>query len=256
MTELEHALLDLGRTLELPATPDIAASVSRRLAAAETVRPRRLGRRRLVLVFAALVIAVGAAFAVPPARTAILEWLGLRGATVERVFALPDVPAERGFDVDQLGERMSLAEASERAGFAVAVPSVLGVPDLVYLDESAPGGRVSLVYLPNTKTPTVTGVGLLLTEFSGELSPELLGKVVAGGTDVEQVALGGAPGLWISGEPHVVFYRDPQHEVREDTARLAGNVLLVERGDLLVRIEAEISKEEALEIAASLKPRS
>ena len=128
MTELEHALLDLGRTLELPATPDIAASVSRRLAAAETVRPRRLGRRRLVLVFAALVIAVGAAFAVPPARTAILEWLGLRGATVERVFALPDVPAERGFDVDQLGERMSLAEASERAGFAVAVPSVLGYP--------------------------------------------------------------------------------------------------------------------------------
>ena len=69
MTELEHALLDLGRTLELPATPDIAASVSRRLAAAETVRPRRLGRRRLVLVFAALVIAVGRAFAVPPASS-------------------------------------------------------------------------------------------------------------------------------------------------------------------------------------------
>jgi hypothetical protein len=97
-------------------------------------------------------------------------------------------------------------------------------------------------------------VGLLLTEFSGELSPELIGKLVDAGTGVEEITLDGAPGLWISGEPHVVFYRDSSGEVREGTARLAGNTLLVERGDLLVRIEAEISKEQALAIAASLAP--
>jgi hypothetical protein len=267
MTELEHSLLDLGRALELPPTPDLATAVQRRLAAGGAVRRRSFARRRLVLVFVALAIAIGAAFAVPPARTAILEWLGLRGATIERVaelpevpaesvfeervFSLPDVPAQPGFDVAQLGERVSLAEARERAGFEVVVPSLLGEPDLVYVDRSTPGGRVSLVYLPNTKDPTAAGVGLLLTEFSGELSPDLIGKLVQQ-TDVEQVALGGAPGYWLSGEPHVFFYRDAEGQVREETMRLAGNTLLAERGDLLIRIEAEISKEEALAIARSL----
>jgi hypothetical protein len=270
MTDLEQALLDLGRALELPPTPDLVTVVSRRVAAPRPARTRWLGRRRLVLVLAALVVALGAAFAVPPARTAILEFLGLRGATIERVTELPEIPAEPGseppgvllpdvpgppgFDVAQLGERASLSEARDSAGFELVVPRALGEPDLVYVDRSTPGGRVSLVYLPNTKTPTVTGVGLLLTQFSGELSPDLVGKLVHGGTGVEQVAIGGAPGYWLSGEPHVVFYRDAEGKVREDTMRLAGNTLLVERGDLLIRIEAEISKEDALEIARSLGP--
>jgi hypothetical protein len=271
VTELEQALLDLGRRLELPPTPDLAAAVTRRLAAPKPTGRPWFARRRLVLVLAALVVALGAAFAVPPARTAILEFLGLRGATIERVAELPDIPAEPGseppgillpdvpapgFDVAQLGERVSLADAQERAGFEVVVPAALGEPDLVYIEESVPGGSVSLVYLPNTKKPTVTGVGLLLTQFSGELSPDLVGKLVHGGADVEQVAIGGAPGYWLSGEPHVFFYRDAEGEIRDDTMRLAGNTLLVERGELLIRIEAQISKEQALAIARSLRPLS
>jgi hypothetical protein len=273
MSELEQALVELGRELELPPTPDLAAAVRQRLEARPALR-RPFVRRRVVLVFAALAIAIGAAFAVPPARTAILEFLGLRGATIERVEELPDAPAEPapqepageappillpdvagllpGFDVDQLGERATLAEARARAGFELVVPGALGEPDLVYFDSSVPAGRISFVYLPNTKTPAVTGVGLLLTQFSGELSPDLIGKLVQA-TDVEQVAIGGAPGYWLSGEPHVFFYRDTEGEVRDETMRLAGNTLLVERGDLLIRIEAEIGKEEALEIARSLR---
>ncbi len=40
----------------------------------------------------------------------------------------------------------------------------------------------------------------------------------------------------------------------EEGVRLAGNTLLVERDDVLVRIEGEISRERALEIAESLEP--
>ena len=44
-----------------------------------------------MLAFAVLAVAVGAAMAVPQARTAILEFFRLRGATVERVETLPRV---------------------------------------------------------------------------------------------------------------------------------------------------------------------
>ena len=38
----------------------------------------------------------------------------------------------------------------------------------------------------------------------------------------------------------------------EDRGRLAGNTLLVDRGDMLVRIEGQVSLERAVEIARSL----
>ena len=43
--------------------------------------------------------------------------------------------------------------------------------------------------------------------------------------------------------------------VFDDPGRLAGNTLLVERNDVLVRIEGEISRERAVEIAESLELR-
>jgi hypothetical protein len=114
---------------------------------------------------------------------------------------------------------------------------------------------VSLVYRHNTKVPTTTeeGIGLLLTEFRGDLAPQLIEKMVGAGTTVEELTVDGAPGVWISGEPHVFLYRDERGDVREETLRLAGNTLLFERGNLLVRIESSLSREEALEVAASLR---
>jgi hypothetical protein len=250
MTELERALVELGRHLDVPPAPDLAGAVRSRL---EPRPARRLvTRRRLVLAFALLVAAVGAAFAVPQARTAILEWLGLRGATVERVVVLPEVPVS--FDLD-LGERVTFEEASSRVAFRVLSPELLGAPDAVYVDESVPGGRVSFVYLHNTEVPIKTeeGIGLLLTEFRGDLTPALLGKLVASGTGVEKVTVLGEPGLWISGAVHVFFYRDPEGQVREETLRLAGDTLLWQRGRLLLRLESAVSKKQALEIARSTR---
>jgi hypothetical protein len=205
-----------------------------------------------VIAFAILVVAVGAAFAVPQARTAILEFLGLEGATVERVVLLPEAAPEGDLD---LGQRVGLEEARGQASFPILVPELLGPPDAVYVNETTPGGRVTLVYLHNTKIPTTTeaGVGLLVTEFRGDLDPVLIGKLVGPGTSAEQLAVGGEPGLWIHGEPHVFLYRDADGEVREETRRLAGNALVWNRGDLLLRLEGDVSREQALEIARSLE---
>ena len=247
MADLERELRELGRLLELPPTPDIVPSVRARLAAAPG-RRARLGRRTLVLAFAALAVAVGAAMAVPEARTAILEWLGLRGVTIERVETAPTAP-EQLEDVDRLalGERVSLAEARERVGHELVVlrDAKLGRPDSVHVDAE---GRVSLVYRDEAEA-----VEALLTQFRAEVQDEYVHKAVGPGTTVERVTVARTRGWWIQGEPHeVVLLRD--EEPVFETLRLATNTLLWERRGVTLRLEADLEREEALRIAASARP--
>jgi hypothetical protein len=257
LTELEHALVRLGSELDFPETPDVASAVRRRLD-----RPQRRSRlrlpetRTLAVAFAVLLAVAGAVLAVPPARSAILDFLGLRGATIERVETLPELPAGAG-RLD-LGRPVSLEEAQESAEFDVLVPGLLGEPANVFYSASVPGGRISLIYRPGDDVPAsrYTGVGLLVTEFRGDLTPDLVGKLVDGGARVEPVTVGGQPGFWIEGGPHFFFYRDPRGDIAEDTMRLAGNTLLFERGTTLVRLEGsrELPRDRALAIAESFAP--
>ena len=255
MTQLESALVQLGGELVWPATPDVAPAVRRRLAEHPTRGLRLPARRTLGLIFAVLAVAVGAAMAVPPARTAVLDFLGLRGATVERVETLPRARASAARALE-LGRATSLAEAAKEASFEILAPQDLGDPDGVFYDNSVPGGRVSLVYAPQEGLPRsrFTGVGLLVTEFRGDLSPELVGKVLEGSTTAERVTVDGDPGLWMGG-PHVFFYRDSRGLIAEETTRLAGNTLLLQRGNVLVRFEGSsgLTQERALELAGSLE---
>src|SRR5215211_7947345 len=99
MTELEQALVALGRELEFPPTPDVVGAVRERL------EPRRAWRRPLVFALAALVVAFGIAMAVPPARSAILEFFHIGAVSVERVETLP--PAQERPLVTGLGPAVS-----------------------------------------------------------------------------------------------------------------------------------------------------
>ena len=83
MTALEQRLLELGRELAVPA----GAGPRPRARAA-----RRAGRSRgggVALAVAVVAVAIAAAFAVPQARTSILRFFHLGGATVERVEHAP-----------------------------------------------------------------------------------------------------------------------------------------------------------------------
>jgi hypothetical protein len=70
---------------------------------------------------------------------------------------------------------------------------------------------------------------------------------------LERLTFDGGPAFWITGQAHRVFYRDKQGTIREETIRLAGNVLLWQRGALTLRLEGALDREEALRIAASLR---
>ena len=213
----------------------VASAVRRRLG-----EPRRTWwQRPLVVALAVLVVAVGAVLAVPPARSAILDWLGIGGAHITRVEKLPPAPAFGNLD---LGRRVSLSEARRRAPWLL-VPTAKGVgdPDQVGYSTAIPGGKVTLLW------GTPRAVHLLLTEFRGQAYIE---KLIEPGTKVELLTVDGSRGAWVEGS-HVLVYRDQNGLTRDDTSRLAGKTLLWQRGDVTLRLEGDFSRAEALRIARS-----
>jgi hypothetical protein len=242
MPELERALRSVGRNVDYPATPELSGSVRRRLQEGE--RPRRpFQRRALVVALALIAVAVGAAMAVPQARSTILDWFGIGNVTIQYVEDLP--PSELATGDLGLGERTSLEEARRRAPFRVLVPRVNGLddPPKVYWREDSL--QVGFLY-GSEKKPK-----LLITQAAGMGAVQ---KLAGMGTDVALVNIEpGTAGIWLSGEKHDLFYPSAGPEHGEEPFRLVGNALVFETtGGVTIRIEAEISKEEAIRIARSL----
>jgi hypothetical protein len=273
LPDLERALADLAASLEFPATPDLAAAVGARLDEAPApgspparARARRgwsagrPGWRRLAVAgLAAVLLAAAVLVASPGTRQAVARRLGLRGVGVELGGPPPPTvttrPGER-LDLG-LGQRVTLEEARRRVGFPVLVPSAAGFrqPAAVYVNEALPtGGRVDLVYRarPGLPASPFTDVGLLVTEFRGQPTPDFIKKTAILG-QVEEVTVGGEPGYWFSGEPHFFTYQDTRGDLQTEQTRLAGNTLIWQRGDLTLRLEGQVSKQEALAIAESMR---
>ena len=230
MADLHAELTALA--VEWPETPDLVDGVLARLE--EPVRPRR---RRVVGWRAALaygLAALVAAFALtmaasPDARSAVLEWLGLKSVKVER---REPRPTDSGL---RLGSPVTLAEARARHPF-LSLPAALGEPDAVHVGRMS----VSLVY-PGP---------ILVQEFPARVEP-FIQKTIGMGARLERLRVDGAPAYWITGA-HGFAYESDTGGGFEDQ-RLAGNTLLVERPDgLLIRVEGELDRDRAVAIASSV----
>jgi hypothetical protein len=236
MNELERRLADLGAQIGFPAEPNVAAAVVARL----EERPRRpFPWRRVAFALAVVVVAIGAAFAVPQARTTILRWFHLRGVTVERVETLP--PAVERSQAGGLGRPYSRSVAEGVVGFRLALPPF-------------EHGRPRRVYVRDAQLASVIvrahGRSVLLSEFrSGD--PEFLRKSVGSETRVEPVRVDGSPGLWIEGATHALIY--PGGSAGPETILIHGNVLLWVHGRLTLRLEAQLDKGEALRLARAIR---
>jgi hypothetical protein len=235
----------LARELEWPAQPELAERVRAQIdagrpAPSRAARRRRRVPRRLAIALAALAVLMAALMAaVPSARDAVLDLVGLDGATVEVRPSLPGREVGRELD---LGPPTTLARARRAADFDVLVPGALGRPRSVHLSRSAPGGEVTLVYGARERP-------LLVSQFRGDLAPEYVGKIAGQATRVQRLR----GGVYLAGAPHFFFYRTPDGAIREDSLRLARDVLLLERGELLVRVEGAGTLERARAITASLR---
>jgi hypothetical protein len=257
VNDLEQALTQLGRELDYPHTPALAPRVRARLEQPAQRSRRRLlpaagFHRALALALIGLLVLAGGVFAaVPSVRDAVLEFIGLQGATIERREQLPAAPEPGPL---RLGHRTTLEQATRVLGFTPLVPADPGSPDGVYVRRDIPGGELALAYRPRAGLPEArtTGLGLLVTEFRGDLVPELIGKLAGGATAIEELTLDGERAVWIEGGEHFFFYRRPDGETGERELRLAANVLLLERGNTLVRLEGAFNFDRAKQIAESL----
>jgi hypothetical protein len=236
--DLELALAGCGRELAFPATPDLVSAVARRLEAVQ--RPRRTRRRMLVLAFALLLATAGVAAGVTA---------GLRGLGVVFVHKLPPVTPGAGLG---LGLQVQSGEAQKLAGFRVVVPGPpLGHPDAWFVGNIEEARVVTLAWGPAKGLPPARhGISVLATETLGSVDPMFFKKLVASGTRVDSITVNGAPGLWISGKPHVIVWSDGG-AFRQQTVRLVGNVILWNHGGLLLRIEGARTLTEARRLARS-----
>jgi hypothetical protein len=240
---IERELTTLAGTIDWPETPDVASVVARRVATPPPRRARR-AHRRLAIALALILAALLAVLAVPPARTAILDWLGIGGARIVRVDELPALAPRPGLEI--LGDPVTLAAARSRAGFRFAAPPRdEPVPDEIRV---TPGLRVSYVWRDGDR------VRLLVTQFPGSVAdPGLLKKLAGQGTVVEPFVLDRDPAAWIEGGPHVVYFVAPDGNVRDDEGWLAGNTLLVDRNGVTLRIEGAVDRGDAVDLARAMR---
>jgi hypothetical protein len=291
---LEAALRDLADHVAFPDPPDVAAAVRRRIEPASTVGPcgepglggrhargadhappghhvGRGWRRPIAVAAAVLAVAVAVTASIPRARHAVADRLGLRGVDVRVVPSVspaatggsaaptPTAPAASPSrpDPSELGRATTLADAGRGWDVPLLVPPE--VPAGVYVDDAT--HEVHLTFADGT----------LLSQFPN--AEPVYEKLVDAGVALASVSVAGDRGLWISGPAHVVVRRDvpaprgpgdergdepvdERGDVAELDARLAGNTLVWEHGDVTLRVEGLATLEEALAFAASLRPAS
>jgi len=270
--QLAAALADFGPRIAWPTTPDVRARVVARIQA-EPRRTRwwtamwspRYGFAPAIVTVAIALLAV-LAFS-PEARATATDILRLRGIEIFRgPVPTPSPTPSRSPGAIQspspspalgLGTPVTLDEARARAGYPVVVPTdpLLGAPDEVYLRAVTSSTQVSFVYTtrPGIPVSAEAGVSALVTEFGGATVDEnFFGKVLDQNTTLTKVTVNGQPGFWIQGKPHFFFYNS-SGTFQQESLRLAGNTLLWLRGDLLMRLEAQVDQATALRIAASFR---
>ena len=262
--ELEQELRALGSQLVFPETPDLTARVRARTRARP---PQRFwgawgpGWRAVAAAVLLLGVVTAALVGWPDARAGIAQRLGLRGATIEQVPALPTASPSPAIstvapalgEAWALGNHTTLAGSETSVGVLVPADSQLGPPAAVYQR----GSQVTLVYGGRRELPAdpQSGVALLLTETPlppGGIDAPVLRKVVGPGTSIEQLDLDGNLAFWLEGAPHQLYLPDSQGRFQANQVWLAGNVLLWEQHDKLMRIETTASKETASRIAMSV----
>jgi len=253
LDRLEQLLADLGGDLEWPATPNLAPAIRRRILA------RPWFESRWAIAAAVAILALAALLVYPPTREAIAHWFNLR----TRITQVTVLPTPTPLPPGPIGQRLGLGDSSTLPAaratvhWQVLLPSSLGNPDEVYvgLPPVGPaGGDVTLVYAarPGIPASSPTGAAVLVTEVQGNLTSDSFGKTLGDGATIDQVTVAGHPGYWIAGTPHVFYFIDAAGKVRYETLRLATNTILIDEGGTIVRIEGDLTKSQALSIAASL----
>lgn len=244
MTPIEGLLREASERIAWPRGVDIAPAVLGRLD-----RGADSSRRPALAWVGLAALAVVLILAIPPAREAIADFLGVAGIHIELGTS---EPGNAGFDL-LLGEEMTKEQAESESGLVINAPADLPPPEAIYVSNSPVDGELTMVWPPSPATPEIadSGVGLLITQFRATGVGNYL-KRATPETRVIVVSVSGVDGYWMEGAPHVLVFEDSDGVARQELSRLAGNVLIWEANGVTHRVESSLDLRSALAIAESM----
>lgn len=279
---LENALVRAGGALEYPATPPIAARVRTELArdvSPRALTPPRNWARIFVSLAAALILALALLFAIPNARDAVAQFLGLRGL---RIFYMTPTPTAaptmtpRATDISArtahtptpratptltikpftLCCETTLADAQKRARYTLLAPPN-ETPSQVYYQNVFNNGEQVVMVFGDVEHPRFTLYQAQRWIYGKLVDTQESGKQPKTQTLIGKVQVNGTRALWFSGAPHVVMMLDARGEPIYETQRVVdANTLVWETGNeydgIIYRLETKLPLNQAVQIAETL----
>jgi hypothetical protein len=130
----------------------------------------------------------------------------------------------------------------------------LGPPDAMWWDPRLGEGQLTMVWRAGPELPETVaeGIGAIFTQTPGRLTGGMVQKIIDQGTTVERVAVGDG-GYWLSGRPHEFVWETVEGEFASATRRTVGDTLVWLDDGILRRLESDLGRDAALEIAASIE---
>jgi hypothetical protein len=258
--KLEQALIDSGRAIEYPRTPDLTARVRAQLNPDRSRPPDRpAGRLRpLFIVALAMLAAIALLLIIPETREAIAQLLGLRTIRLIETAPTPLRPTSTpGVVPFKQCCASTLAETQQQARFPLRLPPDEQPARVFFQDHIFGRGsepqQVVLVF-GDPDRPRV-----VLYEASRMLYEKLLPRGSSeAGTVITETQVNGVRALWLTGAPHVLVTLDRRGEPVFGFERpVNANTLIWETGDLdrgvTYRLETMLGLTEAIEFAESLR---
>lgn len=247
MDDVERALRELGRELETPAPSVPLATLVMEHVAAEPVPMRSplasAGlqmsawlRMRLRWIVGLLLTLACSGVAVSPVGAEVVEWLGFHGVIISKdsqpPTGTPEVPRAEG--------GLRLNEATALVDFRPLVPQRLGAPD----DVSVSADRRTL-----SMSWDAAGSGVArLDQFDAELSP-VFWKLAF---ETAPTRVGDHEAMWFP-IPHEVRLLTESGAEEVVPPRLAARTLIWAQGDRTLRLEGDLTLEQATRVAESVR---
>jgi hypothetical protein len=254
----EIHVTETARRFQYPITPDIARHMQMRPDIAHW-RPFTLRWQALLAV---ILVIFAILFSVPAVRAQLVGWFRIGvvrivPATITPIVQTPltATPVPTGVIVPtatptttttallaQIGGKTTLADAQKQAGFPIRLPAYppnLGEPDQVFYQPQA--DMAILVWLNSANVEQIRLSLYIIgpdSIFIKKIAPEI----------VQETTVNGQYALWTTG-PYLLQIRG-EFELQR---LVEGHTLIWNEGDLTYRLETDLSLEEAIKIAESLR---
>ena len=269
----EKQLMALAKGFEYPRPPDIAASVTARLAALPSPRGRtvegdgrpRFVSRRLAWSLTVILILISSLMLIPPARAAIVEFIQIGIVRIFRAEPTPLAPPQEEFPMttipvtatpaatsqplipmlERLAGEVTFEEAQQAVDYQIPLPSYppdLGLPDRVFVQE-AEGEMTVLVWIdPQDATQVLMSLHVIPP---GSWAIDKMDPVL-----IQETTVNGQRAIWAVGPYPIRFSNGNLDFVR----LIDGHVLIWTEEDVTYRLETDLGLEEAIRVAESLEP--